>query len=104
MNLSQISAERGWRHAGRDFSFHRSLPIVLTANCFTISIYFDTLPWEFSVEVRVLTLKLAHNERALLNSSHASSRDIKHASERDFRGGGLATRHTQIFIFIEFSL
>ena len=42
---------------------------------------------------------------ALLNSSHASSRDRKHASERDFRGGGLAT-HTdgQIFTFIEFSV
>ena len=29
---------------------------------------------------------------SLLNSSHASSRDRKHASERDFRGRGLATK------------
>ena len=34
-----------------------------------------------------------------LNSSHASSRDMKHASERDFRGGGLATdRHGFLFL------
>ena len=37
-----------------------------------------------------------------LNSSHASSRDRKYASERDFRGGGLA-RQTQTFLFL-FSL
>ena len=34
----------------------------------------------------------------LLNSSHASSRDRKYASERDFRGGGLATQ-THKFLF-----
>ena len=35
----------------------------------------------------------------LLNSSHASSRDRKNASERDFRGGGLAT-HGHRFLFL----
>ena len=51
---------------------------------------------------RVLILYV--REIILLNSSHASSRDPKHASERDFRGGGLARgQDTQIFIFIEFS-
>ena len=43
--------------------------------------------------------------RESLNSSHASSRDRKHAFEQDFRGGGLAReRERGIFIFIKFSI